>query len=130
MLTVEDFGQIRRAHRDGESIRSIAKRLHHCRRKVREAIARPEPWPYTRSQPPPAPKLGPFHGLIDQILAEDEQAPRKQRHTATQIFRRLLPHLRDERRKLRLPRVSMKAKKGVKERPAGKAASSPDNPQS
>lgn len=90
MLTVDDFGQIRRSLRDGESIRSIAKRLHHSRGKVREALANPEPRPYTRSQPPPAPKLGPFHGLIDQILVEDEQAPRKQRHTGTQIFRRLL----------------------------------------
>jgi hypothetical protein len=27
--------------------------------------------------------------VIDQILADDEQAPRKQRHTAMQIFRRL-----------------------------------------
>lgn len=38
MLTVEDYGRIRRAHRDGLSIRAIARRLHHSRRKVREAL--------------------------------------------------------------------------------------------
>jgi transposase len=33
--------------------------------------------------------LGRFKPVIDQILADDEQAPRKQRHTAMQVFRRL-----------------------------------------
>lgn len=33
--------------------------------------------------------MGPYKATIDQILAADEQAPRKQRHTAMQIFRRL-----------------------------------------
>jgi hypothetical protein len=31
----------------------------------------------------------PFHGIIDAILAADEQAPPKQRHTASQVSRRL-----------------------------------------
>ena len=35
------------------------------------------------------PKLGPFLGRIEQILAEDETVPRKQRHTAKRIFERL-----------------------------------------
>jgi transposase len=89
MLTVEDHAQIRIAARDGESIRGIAKRLHHSRRKVREAIAEPEPRRYTRQQEPAAPKLGPFTARIDEILTADESAPRKQRHTAMQVFRRL-----------------------------------------
>ncbi len=80
MLTVEDYGQVRRAHRDGMSIREIARTFHHSRRKVREALARPEPEPYTRAKDPPAPKLGAFHATIKAILAADEQAPRKQRH--------------------------------------------------
>ena len=89
MLTVEDYGQVRRAHRDGMSIREIARTFHHSRRKVREALARPEPEPYTRAKDPPAPKRGVFHATIKAILAADEQAPPKQRHTAAQIFRRL-----------------------------------------
>jgi transposase len=89
MLTVDDYGTIRRAHRDGMSIRAIAKAFGHSRRKVRDALLQPQPSPYTRRQPRPAPVLGPFHNAIDAILAEDELAPPKQRHTAMQVFRRL-----------------------------------------
>jgi transposase len=89
MLTVDDYGRIRRAHRDGMSVRAIARTFHHSRRKVREALACPEPGPYARTKDPPAPKLGPFKPVIDEILEADEQAPPKQRHTAAQIFRRL-----------------------------------------
>ena len=89
MLSVEDYGVIRRAHRDGMGIRAIARQFHHSRRKVREALASPEPHPYTRAKEPHAPKLGPFKATIDQILAADEEAPPKQRHTAMQVFRRL-----------------------------------------
>jgi len=89
MLTVDDFGRIRRAHRDGMSIRAIAVKFGHSRRSVRKALKQCEPKPYTQSASRSAPKLGPFHDVIDQILADDEQAPRKQRHTAMQIYRRL-----------------------------------------
>ena len=89
MLTVEDYGRIRRAHRDGMSIRAIARTFHHSRRQVREVLAEPEPQAYTLMCERPAPKLGSFKSVIDQILAEDEQAPRKQRHTAAQVYRRL-----------------------------------------
>ncbi len=94
MLSVEDYGVIRRAARDGMGIRAIARQFHHSRRNVREALASPEPQPYTRTQQADAPKLGPFKPTIDQILAADELAPPKQRHTAMQVFRRL----RDEQR--------------------------------
>lgn len=89
MLTVDEYGTIRRAHRDGMSIRAIARRFGHSRRKIRQVLVEPEPRPYVR-RTAPAPKLGPFHATIDQILADDESAPRKQRHTAMQVFRRLV----------------------------------------
>ncbi|MFH1417356.1 MAG: IS21 family transposase [Planctomycetota bacterium] len=89
MLTVEDYGRIRRAERDGMGIRAIARALHHSRRTVRKALAQAQPKPYTRTEDPPAPKLGPFKPLIQEILKADKKAPRKQRHTAAQIFRRL-----------------------------------------
>jgi transposase len=44
---------------------------------------------YRRSRPPARPKLDPFTGIIDAILAEDEARPKKQRHTAKRIFERL-----------------------------------------
>jgi transposase len=89
MVTVDDFGAIRRAHRDGMSIRQIARQLRHSRRIIRHALthAEPHPEPLTRNRF--APRLGPFHTVIDQILTDDETAPRKQRHTAAQICRRL-----------------------------------------
>jgi transposase len=89
MLTVDQYGDLRRAHRDGMSIRDIARTFHHSRYKVRRILAEAEPRPYTRTQPPPAPILGTFHAVIDAILAADEQAPPKQRHTAMQLYRRL-----------------------------------------
>jgi transposase len=89
VLTVDDYGAIRRARRDGMSIRQIARTFHHTRRKIRQVLADPEPRPYTRTNDRPAPVLGPFHPVIDQILIDDEAAPPKQRHTAAQVFRRL-----------------------------------------
>ncbi len=89
MLTVDDYAKIRVAYRDGMSIREIARTFHHSRYKVRQILTQAEPQPYLRTQAPPAPILGPFHAVIDAILAADEQAPPKQRHTAMQLFRRL-----------------------------------------
>jgi len=89
MLTVEDYGQIRRAHHDGMSIRAMARVFHRSRQKIRVALAHPQPEGYTRTKDPPAPKLDPFKPIIDGILKTDEQAPPKQRHTAAQLFRRL-----------------------------------------
>jgi transposase len=89
MRTVDDYAKYRTAHRDGMTIRQIARTFHVSRRKVREALACPEPSPYTRTMPPPAPVLGPFTAVIDQVLRDDQDAPPKQRHTAAQLFRRL-----------------------------------------
>jgi transposase len=89
VLTVDDYGAIRRARRDGMSIRQIARTFHHNRRKIRLVLAESEPRPYTQTNDRPAPVLGPFHAVIDQILIDDETAPTKQRHTAAQVFRRL-----------------------------------------
>jgi transposase len=89
MLTVDDYAKIRLARRDGMSIREIARTFGHSRRKVREVLANAQPKPYTRAKAPPAPVLGAFHPAIDAVLAADEDAPPKQRHTAMQLYRRL-----------------------------------------
>jgi len=89
VLTVDDYGAIRRAHRDGMTIREIARTFHHARYKIRQILAQSEPHPLPQTRNRPTPVLGPFQAVIDQILADDEQAPPKQRHTAMQVFRRL-----------------------------------------
>ena len=74
MLTVDDYAKIRLAHRDGMSIRAIARTFGHSRRKVRAVLGNPQPKRYTRGKAKPAPVLGSFHAVIDAVLAEDEQA--------------------------------------------------------
>ena len=89
MLTVDDYGAIRRARRDGKSIRQIASDFQHSRNTIRKILkqAEPNPLPSTRNRF--APLLGPVESIIDQILIDDETAPPKQRHTAAQVFRRV-----------------------------------------
>jgi transposase len=94
MLQVDSYLQIRLLHRDGRSIREIAKQLGHSRDTVRKALVQAAPVPYTRTAAAECPKLGGFTGLIEGILDQDRSAPPKQRHTAMRIFQRL----RDEHR--------------------------------
>jgi transposase len=89
MRTVDDFAALRQAHRDGLSIRQIARQFGVGRDTVRKALNHPEPPPYTQTQPRPAPTFGPFREAVEAILAADAHAPPKQRHTASQLFRRL-----------------------------------------
>lgn len=91
MLTVDDYGRIRRAHRDGMSIREMARTFHHSRYKIREILRGDpaEPGKYPRRGRQSAPKLGLFHERILEILKLDETAPPKQRHTAMRVFERL-----------------------------------------
>ena len=44
---------------------------------------------YRRQRPPQRPKIGPFTGVIDRILQDDLNLPKKQRHTAKRIHGRL-----------------------------------------
>ena len=89
MLTVDDYGAIRRARRDGKSIRQIAGEFQHSRITIRKILKQAEPNPFASTRDRFAPLLGPVQSVIDQILIDDETAPPKQRHTAAQLFRRL-----------------------------------------
>ena len=91
MLTVLDYLDIRKAHAGGESMNSIAARLGRCQKTISKVIRSQtgEPLPYTRTKAVGYPKLGAFVAIIEQILKDDEAAPRKQRHHARRIFQRL-----------------------------------------
>ena len=90
MLTVDDFAQVRQARRDGASIRELATRFRHSPTTILKALADPQPKPYTLTKPRPAPVFDAVRSIVDDILTHDLTAPTKQRHTAAQIFRRLV----------------------------------------
>lgn len=88
---VELFEQIRRDHARGElSQRALAAKYRVHRRTVRQALESPLPPPRKRPEGRPAPKLGEYVSLIDEWLIADQSAPRKQRHTAKRIWKRLV----------------------------------------
>ena len=87
MISAEKREQIRRAYFvEDKSMRTIAKELHCSRDTVKKAIASPEGEPYTLTQERPAPVLGPYKARIDELLAESEGMPRKQRYTGQKIY--------------------------------------------
>ena len=88
---MEQFEQIRRDHaREELSIRELAKRHGVHRRAVRQALESAIPPAKRAPEVRPAPKLGPYRQVIDEILLADREAPRKQRHTARRIWQRLV----------------------------------------
>ena len=56
---------------------------------LKKILAHAEPPGYRQSKPRLKRKLGTVLPIIHQILEEDRQAPKKQRHTAKRIFERL-----------------------------------------
>ena len=90
MKSVELYAQVRYAVQiEGLSRREAARRYGIDPRTVAKMLAFSVPPGYRRSRPPARPKLDPFTGIIDGILAADEGRPRKQRHTSKRIFERL-----------------------------------------
>ena len=88
MISVEDRERIRRAYfNENKSIRQIARETGHSRPTVRKAIQSAEPTPYTLKVKRSAPVLGPHKARIDELLAESEQMPRKQRYTGHKIYK-------------------------------------------
>lgn len=87
---VDLFASIRRdARLEGLGTRMLARRYGVGRNSVRRALANAEP-PKRKTPQRVAPKLEPFKPAIDEMLRADLTAPRKQRHTATRIWNRLL----------------------------------------
>lgn len=85
----ELFAAIRRDAREGLSGRQIQRKHGVSYRTVRQALT--SAWPAERKEYRPRPsKLEPFKPVIDAILLADLDAPRKQRHTLTRLYQRLI----------------------------------------
>ena len=78
---------------DGMSVREASRVFGLHRDTVRKMLKYAAPPGYRRRKPPRRPKIGPYTGVIDEILRSDMSLPKKQRHTAKRIYERL----RDER---------------------------------
>ena len=92
---VELFEQLRQEHEFGVgTISGVAAKFGVHRRMVRQAIAGALP-PAHRYPTRIKPKLDRVAAFIDQVLDEDRRAPRKQRHTARRIYRRILTEFPD-----------------------------------
>lgn len=85
----ELFAAIRRDAREGMSGRKIQRKHGVSYRTVQQALT--SAWPTERKEYTPRPsKLEPFKPIIDAILLADLDAPRKQRHTLTRLYQRLI----------------------------------------
>jgi hypothetical protein len=86
---VELFAAIRFDwQRNQMPVRALARKYDVHRRTVRQALASALP-PDRKAPARAAPVLDEVRGLIDAMLREDLEAPRKQRHTARRVFERL-----------------------------------------
>jgi transposase len=86
---VEIFEEIRREYEFGVgTIQGVARKLGVHRRMVREAIHSAVPVRRKKTDRPRT-TLGPAVAFIEEILESDRKAPRKQRHTAHRIWKRI-----------------------------------------
>jgi transposase len=72
-----------------KSIRQIARETGHTRKTIRKVLAGWEP-KYRRRQEPPCRVMDSAAAIIDGWLRADQEAPKKQRHTAHRIWTRLV----------------------------------------
>ena len=84
------YAAVRRSvYVEGWSERAAARRFGLARETVRKMLRYRLPPGYRRAKPIRCPKLDAFTGVIDQSLTDDQQRPKKQRHTAKRIWERL-----------------------------------------
>jgi transposase len=90
MLKMDQYELIRTSHRVyGKSGRAIARDTGHSRNTVKKALSG-QPWRYGPRGQQPYPVLGPYLEIIDGWLLADQDAPKKQRHSAHRVYDRLV----------------------------------------
>ena len=87
MFGVDFYGRVRLAvSGQGLSQREAVRRFGIHRGTVSKMVSHSAPPGYRRTMGPRRPKLDRHIGFIDQIMADDLSAPKKQRHTIQRIF--------------------------------------------
>jgi len=90
---MEKWVEIRRRVLTGELSKRAACREYQLDwRTLKRILKHEEPAGYQRQQPRAKPKLEDHLAFLHEILKQDQQAPKKQRHTTQRIFERLLGH--------------------------------------
>lgn len=90
MLEMDQYEFIRTAHRVyGKNITELARQTGHSRNTIKKAL-RGEPWGYKERESQNSPVLGPYQAIIDGWLKNDQEQPKKQRHTSRRVFNRLV----------------------------------------
>ena len=91
MLEVVDIEYIRKKYFiEGWSIRKINRQLGYARQTIRKALVSAQIPTYELQAPRPCPVMDPYREVILNWLKQDENAPKKQRHTAKRIYDRLV----------------------------------------
>ncbi len=75
--------------REETSKREILRREAIHWETLKKILEYSEPPGYRVQSPRPKPKIGPYLEQIAQIIEEDKQFPKKQRHTAVRIYHRI-----------------------------------------
>jgi len=87
---MEKWSEIRRRVLvDGLGKRAACREYGIHYKTLTKVLTHPEPPPFRCPERPRPSVLGPLLPVVHQILKDDRKAPRKQRHTAVRIFRRL-----------------------------------------
>lgn len=87
---MEAWAEIRRKVLvEGASRRAIQREYGLHWTTLRKILREPEPPGYRRKEPRPAPKSAPVLATVEEILRQDRDVHRKQRHTAKRIWQRL-----------------------------------------
>ena len=87
MISEEARERMRRAYYlEKKTLRQIARDEGYSRVTIQRVISDASPRSYHLTKPRPAFVLGPYQLRVEELMAESEQLPRKQRYTSHKIF--------------------------------------------